>query len=336
MSKVETSYIIPSKNEPFLQKTVLDLLENSTGKFEVIVHLDGYTLPEKDKVQDDRVIYIHTGGEGIGMRNGIDKCAAVANGDFLIKIDAHCSISTGMNSILRHACPKNGIMIPERRRLDVITWTEQIQPKSKPHVSVEAITYPDNDSDWGGKGLNGRICNERIFEMQDVGIFDIPASQGSCWGIWKEDFERMGGMDSNTHGTFWCESQTLMASIVLRLGGTYQVCKWGIDPTDTEPRNDKKPCFYQHWHKGHQKEVTADFGNGLEARKIGGRGYTLRESELAKGRNSVMRLYYGKKMYPDQKYPLSYLVELHPWMPGWTPERLASLKQRELENDWKV
>jgi len=42
-----------------------------------------------------------------------------------------------------------------------------------------------------------------------------------------------------------------------------------------------------------------------------------------------MRFFAGEKVWPDQKYPLSHLIERFMPMPGWTPEAVGELKQRE-------
>lgn len=324
MSKVETSYLIPSKNEPFLQNTILDILRNSTGEFEVLVNLDGYRPPEEEIVKDDRVTYIYTGG-GASMRAGIERCAAIAKGDFFIKADAHVSISPGMNSILRNDCPVNGVMIPERRRLDVVNWKEQYHdPKRKPPVTSEYLSFPDNPADWGGPGLNGKQWLDKMREMQDVEIFDIPASQGSLWGTSRANYERMGGMHEDIFGTFWAESQSTCFSTLLTDEGKDK-------PIGTYKVNKK--CNYKHWHKGSPKDV--EFPDGL-VRKIGGRGYTLKESALVNGRNANMRFFYAEKVFPNQVRPLSYIINLHPGMPGWTQKRIDELMERERKAGWNV
>jgi hypothetical protein len=74
-----------------------------------------------------------------------------------------------------------------------------------------------------------------------------------------------------------------------------------------------KRTYYAHLHKG----------------KEHGRGYTLNESWLHQGRNQAMRFFTGEKVWHDQKYPLSHLIERFMPMPGWTPEALEELKARE-------
>ena len=64
--------IIPSRNEPYLQKTILDILKKAVGEIEVIAILDGYWPTAEEMVDDERVKYIHYGTPR-GMRNAINK-----------------------------------------------------------------------------------------------------------------------------------------------------------------------------------------------------------------------------------------------------------------------
>ena len=61
------SVIIPARDEPYLSKTVDDILEKAAGDIEVIVVLDGY-WPNPALKNDSRVILIHK-TESQGMRH---------------------------------------------------------------------------------------------------------------------------------------------------------------------------------------------------------------------------------------------------------------------------
>ena len=54
MANPLVSIIIPSRNEPFLQHTIDDILAKAAGEIEVIVVLDGY-WPTFELKQDPRV-----------------------------------------------------------------------------------------------------------------------------------------------------------------------------------------------------------------------------------------------------------------------------------------
>lgn len=95
------SIIIPSRNEQFLQKTILDLLAKATQDIEIIAVLDGYWPPQNEIVNDKRVIYVHF-SEAKGMRNAINSGVAIANGEFILKSDAHCMFAKGFDEVLKN------------------------------------------------------------------------------------------------------------------------------------------------------------------------------------------------------------------------------------------
>lgn len=292
---VVVSILIPSRNEPFLFKTICGLLENARGDIEIIAVLDGYWT---NPVDDPRVHYIHR-GQALGMRAAINAAAALAKGEFLMKLDAHCMVDEGFDVKLAADCGEDWIVIPRRKRLDAENWC--IQDVGKPDVDYEYLSFPDNPNDFGGPGLNGRKWDARSIERRDDPrylIDDTPASQGSCWFMRKAYFNRLGLMDEEHWGPFWAESQELAFRSVLT-GGRYVV---------------NKNTWYAHLHKG----------------KKHGRGYSMNGSWLKQGRNRAMRFFAGEKVWEDQKYPLSWLIEKFMPMPGWTQEAVDALKEREV------
>lgn len=296
------SVIIPARNERFLKPTILDVIKNARGKYEVLVHLDGYWPAPEDIVQHDNVRYIHS-GESIGMRGGINKCAAIAQGDYLFKLDGHCMVSEGFDVVLAAECEDNWVVIPQRRRLDAENWAEEIT--TKPHIDYERLSYPSDDADWGGAGLNGRIWTERAIERKDVLLDKNMSFQGSAWFMTKKHFERAKLMDDKNWGPFWNEAQEMSFRTVLAVGGNVMV---------------NKKAHYCHLHKG----------------KKYGRGYRLQESALKAGRNMAMRFFAGEKVWEDQKQPLSFLIEQFMPLPEWDEQKLEALKQRERDKGWKI
>ncbi len=252
-------------------------------------------------VKDDRVIYIHS-GTSVGMRGGINKCAAIAKGDYLFKLDGHCMVSEGFDVTLAAECEDNWVVIPRRKRLDAENWCEQIQI-GKPDIDYERLSYPADENDWGGAGLNGRIWTERIQERKDI-LLDLNMSfQGSAWFMSKKHFINAKLMDDVSWGPFWNEAQEMSFRTVLCCDGKVMV---------------NKKASYNHLHKG----------------KKYGRGYRLEESALKTGRNMAMRFFAGDKVWEDQKKPLSYLIEQFMPLPEWDDEKLNALKERERNNGW--
>lgn len=299
MSKPLVSVVIPARNERFLNPTIRDLLKKAKGPIEILVHLDGYWPDEV--VQDERVKYIHS-GKVCGMRAGINKCVAIAQGDYILKSDGHVLWDEGFDVKLAKDMQPNWVVIPRRKRLDAEKWEEE--KTSKPDIDYERLSYPSDEADWGGAGLNGRIWTERIRDNKEIKVDKNMSFQGSAWFMTKEFFHKCKLMDDKSFGEFWNEAQEISFRTVLCQDGTVMV---------------NKNTFYCHLHKG----------------KKWGRGYRLEESQLKAGRNMAMKFFAGEKVWEEQKYPLSYLIEQFMPLPEWDEEKLNKLKEREKQHGWK-
>lgn len=272
------SIVIPSRNEKFLQKTVGDLLQKARGDIEIIVVLDGYWT---DVSTDPRVRIIHR-GESRGMRNGINSAVAIAQGDYILKIDAHCMVDEGYDVKLVEDCEDNWVVIPRRKRLDADNWC--IQDVGKPDVDYEYLSYPDNPADFGGPGLNGRIWNERIKEKKDILIDDNLSFQGSCWFMKRDFFYELDLMDEENYGTFWNEAQEIGLKC-LSYGGSVIV---------------NKKTWYAHLHKG----------------KTHGRGYNLDHSQLPIGAQYTKK-WMSDSAWPKQKISFKDIIRKFMPLPTW-------------------
>ena len=91
--------VIPSKNEPYLMKTIKDILEKARGEIEIKAVLDNWWPEAKDIIIDKRVSYLHY-SRTIGMRGAINAGVEVAKGEFILKCDAHTMFSEGFDKAL--------------------------------------------------------------------------------------------------------------------------------------------------------------------------------------------------------------------------------------------
>lgn len=287
------SIIIPSRNEQFLTKTIQDILEKAEGEIEVIAILDGYWIELPD---DKRVKAIHK-GEAKGMRAGINSGVAMAQGEYIMKIDGHCMLDQGFDVKLVADCEDNWVVIPRRKRLDAENWA--IQDTGKPDVDYNFLSFPDNPADFGGAGLNGRIWTKKILEKQDILIDEELSFQGSCWFMKKSYFEKLGLLDEKNWGPFWNEAQEIGFRSWLTGGKVMR----------------NKKTWYAHLHKG----------------KKYGRGYHMNNEWAKTGAEEAMKFFKGDKVWEDQKYPLSWLLDKFMPMPEWKEEDIINLKSRE----WK-
>lgn len=96
----ELSIIIPSRNEPYLQQTVEDLLTKIGGDTEI--------LWEEDT--------------GIGQRATQNKLVRQSTAKYVLKTDAHVMFSKGFDVELMKAMDDKTIMAPVMLQLDAAKW----------------------------------------------------------------------------------------------------------------------------------------------------------------------------------------------------------------------
>ena len=185
----DLSIIIPSRKDPYLQRTIDDILEKATTDIEIIVMLDGY-WPES-LVGGDNLRIIHKGNP-VGMRPLINAAARIAKGKYILKCDAHCCFAPGFDKALIAVAKDDTLLVPLRYDLDPETWT-----KRAPIINQMYITAPE-------KGFKGKVWDKQI----KGNVVDLMTFQGSCWFMPTALFEKIGGEDE-AYGTSGKEAQEL-------------------------------------------------------------------------------------------------------------------------------
>lgn len=284
--KPRVTVIIPSRSEQFLNPTIRDLLAKAAGHIEVIACLDGYWQRDGDAIIDHpQVRYIHRGTPR-GMRAGINAAAALAQGDYLLKTDAHCSFSEGWDDILTQDCDDDWVVVPRRDRLDAENWC--LQDTGKPPIDYMYLSYPDDPADWGGPGLNGKPWEERNRDeaLRAVEVDDLMSAQGSAWFMHRPYFDHLELMDEANYGSFWSEFQEI--GMAAWLGGGRVIVN--------------KRVRQLHLHKG----------------KTYGRGYSLSKETLNQGSRYAKRWMMNDAWNPKkQTRPFSWLIEKFWPVPSW-------------------
>lgn len=292
----KTSVIIPSRDERFLIPTIRDIFRNRRGETEVIAVLDSDKWPDGWKELADEFPDLHTIHNGVskGMRYSINVGVASAKSrgaKFIMKSDGHCSFGEGFDVILAAECDKDWVVVPRRKRLDPETWT--LKDVGKPDIDYHYLSFPDDPSDFGGPGLNGKVWEQRIrerFGKSEYDLDDEMSSQGSGWFMHASYFQQLELMDDANYGKFWNEFQEIGLKCWLS-GGQVKV---------------NKKTYYAHWHKGKS-----------------GRGYKLPESWLKQGATFTKKWLFNEA-WAKQTLPFKWLIE-HFWpVPTW-PENWEEL-----------
>lgn len=225
------SILIPARNEPFLKRTVEDVLENATRDIEILVGLDGWDFTVWD---DPRVRWIHE-EESIGMRPMLNKLAGLAEGKHLMKLDAHCLVAKGFDEQLIKDHQPTWVQIPRRERLDADKW--EVIKDGRPPVDYEFIVFENLLRGF----IWGTTWEERTQERSDP-IDDTMHFQGSCWFMTKEWFTK-NNLFSLAYGTFAQESEEILFNTLLN-GGSVKT---------------NKNTYYAHLHKNHEQRKWFEF-----------------------------------------------------------------------------
>ena len=272
------SVLIPSRNERFLAPTVDDIFAKATGEIEVIVNLDEQQ-PDPPLQERPGLHLIHS-PKPIGMRMGINACAAVATGDYLMKCDAHCMFSEGFDEILTAECDQDWVVVPRRHSLDPIKW-ERIRNRAP--KDYHFLSYPLLEGNKGG--LHGRVWDGRRRERAGILLDDEMTSQGSCYLMSARHFrDFLGGLQTEGYGDFIQEMQEVGMKTWLG-GGQVKV---------------NKKAWYAHLHKG----------------QTYGRGYHIGRNSWDKGKFYSADLWINNR-WEDRIRDFEWLIDKFWPIPTW-------------------
>ena len=290
---MKVSIIIPARNEIYLQQTISDLLSKAAGDIEIIAILDGY-WPTPAIKEDERLILIHR--ERQGMRAAINTGIAIAKGEYVMKIDAHCIVAPGFDEILQKDCDKDWIVVPRRYSLEMETFEIRTH---RPFVDYEYLSFPYRQKRHkGGAAMCGMVWDERIASQIDVLLDEELTFQGSCWFTPKEFFNRrIVQMDEKGYGTFIGEAQEL--GLKTWLGGGKTMVN--------------KKCWYSHLWKGdpYRKKYTELFGQVYS--RVGW-------NERREG-NKFTIDYWINNRWPERIHDFEWLMDKFWPVPSWPEER---------------
>lgn len=285
---VNLSVIIPSRNEIFLNNTINEILNNAEDSVEVIVNIDE-NWPDKI-IQDKRVTYLHPGSPR-GMRYGINACAALAKGTFIMKADGHCMFAPGFDKVLSENCDDNWVVIPRRKRLDAENW--KIMDVGKPDIDYHYLCFPERGKphDWGMHGVD---WPERTRERTDpkYDIDDTMSFQGSAWFMkrtWFTNFIKE--LDEEFYGT-WAQEPSEIGLKTWLGGGRVVV---------------NKKTWYAHLHKGPK------YGKMYRL--------TMKDELAIIEKHNLAAKHWMNNEEPGMIHPISWLVEKFWPVPTWPADR---------------
>jgi glycosyltransferase involved in cell wall biosynthesis len=219
------SVIIPARNEPYLEKTIRNVLENARGEVEVLTVLDGWLPDPQIHIEDERAKFFHF-PESIGQRQAINYAAGKAQGEYVMKLDAHCAVDEGFDLKLAADCEYDWTVIPRMYNLDIATWL----PKR----------HKVTDYMYIGMRPNGELRTEyyggqeykRQHRKPDL-IDDTMSCMGPGFFMRKDRFWELGGCDESHGG--WGQQGIEVACKAWLSGGRLVV---------------NKKTWFSHWFRG--------------------------------------------------------------------------------------
>lgn len=140
---VDLSIVIPSRKEPYLNKTLKSLLDGAKTNIEILVTLDGDK--PNDLIHDPRITYTYN-EKSIGMRGAINAGLAIAKGKYVAKCDAHCAFADGYDKALIDDMRENWLMIPRRYSLHADRWDRELR---MPIKDYHYFAYPTHEVKYG-------------------------------------------------------------------------------------------------------------------------------------------------------------------------------------------
>lgn len=231
MAKI--TIIIPSRTERFFNRTIKSVLDNATGDIEIIPVLDGYDFPPKiDLIDDPRVKYMRIPDNGaMQKRQAINAAVSIAQGKYIMSLDAHCMVAKGFDEVLTANIEPNWVVIPRRYKLEPITWTTKNHLDGSLPVDYEYFLYRPYKNEGFLKPYR---WDSRAIERKDIMIDDTLTMQASCWIMHKTWFKERGFMRVEGY-TGWGQEDVEIAMETHTNGGRVMV---------------NKNTWYAHLYKG--------------------------------------------------------------------------------------
>ena len=316
----DLSIVIPSRNEMFLKRTVEDIFENSTGKTEVIVVLDG-EWADPPLPQDERLTVIHH-AESIGQRAAANEAVKLSRAKYVMKVDAHCSFKKGFDTEMVKGMRDDWTMVPIMKNLHAFNWVcedcdwDRYQGPTPEKCEKCGSKKVKRDVCWRAKPSPNSIsyCFDsephfqyfREFSKRPAGQIDFPPSmslQGSCFMMTKDKYQELNICDDKEFGS-WGSQGIEVACKTWLSGGEVRV---------------NKNTWYSHMFRTQGGDFSFP--------------YSLSGSQVRSAKMKAKELFFNNRWH-GQKHPLSWLLKKFWPVQGWTKKELDELVAKEKHN-WK-
>lgn len=279
------SILIPSRNEPFLNKTIEEILSKAAGDVEIVVCLDG--APAVEPLPEDKRIGIIYNKQAVGIGAAMGQMANKASGEFIMKLDAHCALAEGFDEVLKKDIDYEWLVVPARYQLIDETWGRGYGPIHYLYLTYPWLCEPQfgcgmHGKKWlGQNGLEGSYFWREKHD-KDILIDDIITFQGSGYFMYRDRFLELGGVGDR----FKLHQEATTIGMKVWLSGGRCI------------RNKK--TWYAHLHKG----------------KKHGRGYNISKAYSIES-NKIAAHYWMNDLWPERVRGIHWFVDHFNGIPGW-------------------
>lgn len=319
----ELSILIPARNEMFLKNTIEDIIKNAEADTEIIAVLDGaWADPAIDQHPMVNIIYLD---KSIGMRAATNLACRLADGKYIMKVDAHCSFDKGFDRKMLDMFKKTGdnvTAVPVMRNLWAFDWKCYKCGKK-----------------WyqGGKPNKCDQCGHRRYikrKMMWVGKHN-PASTSFYFDIrpqfgYFEDWKHREPYTSDKKNNMITETMSLQGSCFMMTREKYwelNICdesfgNWGNQGIEVAVKTwlsgGRVVVNHNTWY-AHLFRTQTDFGFPWPV-----------SGKAQKETKKNVRDFLWSQTWDKQIRPLSWLIEKFMPVPSWNQEEIDKLKVNEV------
>jgi hypothetical protein len=320
----DLAVLIAARHEQWLKPTVDDLLAHSHADTDIIVFCDGE--PPLEPLPIHPRLFVLLWPTPIGQRAAINACAAMADAEFICKLDAHTAVADGWDVELIRAARTLGrdvVQIPAQHNLHVFDWVCQAcqsrtyqgpTPIKCDHCGVEQRALPQQrQMVWNAlRRRTETWCFDATLHFQYDGRIQTRAEQaaaargepkpefletmsclGACWFLSRDYFWELGGLEES-FGSWGQMGQELACKVWLSGGRMIT----------------NRRTWFSHLFR----TQGLDFGFP----------YPLDNAQVEHAR-TASRALWCNNAWPQQIHPLRWLVEKFWPVKGWTQEQLDAL-----------
>jgi hypothetical protein len=322
MMNCDLSIVIPARNEMFLARTIEDIIENVESNIEIIAVLDGQWA-EPGVRQDNKVNVIYV-PEPVGQRAATNLGCRLAQGKYIMKVDAHCSFDKGFDRKMLEGFATVGddvTMVPIMRNLWAFDWkcfhcgwkkyqgptpvkcdqcgkTDRIRKKMiwKGKHNPQSWSYCF-DAEPHFQYFEEYKHRESTKKQKETGFTETMSLQGSCFMATREKYWELElcGEDLGSWGN----------------QGIEVACKTWLS-------GGRVLVNHNTWYAHMFRTQGGDFGFP----------YDQSGRAVQRTKKKTWELFSEQK-WKKQIHPVSWLVEKFWPVKGWTQEDLDKLKSQE-------